>query len=131
MSLAIFKARLSHTHLKPRCERANSYEANVVRHAPRTFVVEHETGTLNSVRARVFDLAFGPLDIVIGQTVTHTFCPAKTPLAFKHYKNGHVPTSSNYRRWALGHDEEATNEVERRSRVLELTDSLAKDVTKD
>ena len=88
MSLAIFKARLSHAHLKPRCERANFYEANVDRYAPRTFVVEHETGTLNSVRARVFDLAFGPLDIVIGQTATPIFCPAKTPYAFKHYNMG-------------------------------------------
>ncbi len=78
---------MSHAYLKLRCERANFYEANVDRYAPRTFVVE-QTGTLKSVRARVFDLAFRQLDIVIGQTATPTFCPAKTPYAFKHYKMG-------------------------------------------
>ena len=105
MSLAIFKARLSHAHLKPRCERANFYEANVDRYAPRTFVVEHETGTLNSVPARVFDLTFGPLDIVIGQTATPTFCPSKTPFAFKHFKKWARSCLKQLQEWPLGHDE--------------------------
>ena len=67
------KARLSHGYLKPRCERSNLYENTIDRHAPRTFLAEHETGTLNSVRAGVIDLPFELLDIVFGQIVSPSF----------------------------------------------------------
>ena len=67
------KARLSHGYLKPRCERSNLYKNTNDHHAPRTFLAEHETGTLNSVRAGGIDLPFELLDIIFGKAASPIF----------------------------------------------------------